>query len=177
MLRLSGGFGVARVSHPASSEGQPEREYRDVSMMLEVSLGGSVARNWLLHGTVTGFELRQPRVYEDGIDVGRPRRTLRVASLGTGLTRYLGPSNVYLHGGLGVGFVRLTGGEDSSWRSNPGLVLLAALGKEWWVGRGRWGLGCALRGEVVRVSAEVEEGISTPVQALLLGLAFSATLD
>ncbi len=177
MFRVSGGIGFAEVEHPPSSEGEPEIGYRDVAMMFEASLGGSIARNWILHGTVTGHGLTQPRVTEDGIDIGRPRRNLRVGMLGLGVTHYFGKSNVYLSGGIALAALRLVGQPENDWRSDPGLGLLFSLGKEWWVGRGKWGLGCALRFQAAGARADIEPGIATDVRSRLLGLAFSATYD
>lgn len=138
-LRLSAGGGSTGSS---LSVGAEKLEFSGSGGDLNIALGGIVASNLALHGTLYGWSASDPTSELNGVDLGKINGTLTAAGLGIGLTYWFMPVNMYLSGTIGSGGLELdvSGGLDG--KSDRGLLLDLTLGKEWWVGD-KWGLGLA----------------------------------
>jgi hypothetical protein len=137
-LRLSGGVGGAST----------ELEYSGVKTKIEggtgdinLAIGGVVAKNLALHGTVWGWITQDPDVTV-GSQKGQANGDVNFSAIGIGLTYYFMPVNMYLSGSLGAGYLTVDNGNVSG-STDAGPAFELTLGKEWWVGTS-WGLGVAL---------------------------------
>ena len=138
-LRLSGGAGSTGSS---LSDGTDKLEFSGSGGDLNIAIGGIVAPNLALHGTLYGWSASDPTMKFNGADITDISGTLTAAGVGAGLTYWFMPVNMYLSGTVGSGGLELdlNGGLDG--KSDRGLILDLTLGKEWWVGDS-WGLGLA----------------------------------
>lgn len=136
-LRLSGGVGSGETKNePAGSSGG-DVKFSGFSGDYNFAIGGIIAENLALHGTIFGWSVSDPDVDFFG-NVGSVNdATLTMAGFGGGITYYIMPANVYLSPSVGFGILSL---DDSE--TDPGFAFDATIGKEWWVG-GSWGLGLA----------------------------------
>jgi len=141
-LRLStgGGTAKARIEPPGGSA-----ELSGGTLDVNLAVGGRVAPNLLLHGTVWGWTVTDPeaRVRFDGLldTTVTVKGDLDMTAVGVGLTYYFMPANAYVSASVGTG--SLSGDHDLSGETNDGLALDLTVGKEWWVSDG-WGLGAAV---------------------------------
>jgi hypothetical protein len=141
-LRLSAGFGTARTEiEDASGSLELDGGAGDINL----AIGGIVAPNLALHGTLWGWSVTDPdaelTIVGLGTASGEIDGDLSLGAVGAGLTWYGMPANLYLSGSVGVGSLTLDA-DDVEGESDSGLVLDFTLGKEWWVGDS-WGLGLA----------------------------------
>lgn len=136
-LRLSAGGGSASTE---ISDGTDSIEVSGPAGDVNFAIGGIVAPNLALHGTLFGTSMADPDVDFNGAE-GTLNGDVTVAGLGVGVTYYFMPANIYLSGSLGSGSLQLDGPIDGETDRGPMLDL--SLGKEWWVGD-NWALGLAL---------------------------------
>ena len=167
-LRLSGGIGGAST----------EMDYSGTSSKIEggtadlnIAIGGIVANNFALHGTVWGWITSDPEV-TIGSSSGTLNGDVDFSAFGGGVTYYFMPVNMYLSGSLGVGVLSLDGGGFSG-ESDLGPAFDLTLGKEWWVGTS-WGLGVAISAGVHSVP---DGGIDASWQGGSVAVRFSATYN
>lgn len=138
-LRLSGGFGYLSVKEDTDLG---NFEITGTGAALDIAIGGRIADNLALHGTLFGGSAVDPTFKVDGDKIGTANDTTMDASaIGVGLTYYVEPANVYLSGSLGAAHVTLESGNEKV-DSETGWAIDAIVGKEWWVGS-EWGLGVA----------------------------------
>jgi hypothetical protein len=168
-LRLAPGFGtsstkidelgdVAKISGPAGN--------------FDVALGFGVSRNVVLHASIGAWAMVDPEVEFGGTEFETEDLTTSLVLYGVGATAYLGDSNVYVSGT--VGLAKLSGdfdGEDLETDSGYGFEV--SVGKEWWVGD-RWGLGFA---GVYNYHSVPEQGVEARWKGSSFGVRFSATLN
>ena len=134
-LALGGGPAKSRI------ESGPEfLEFSGTGLDIEIAVGGIVAPNLAVHGTVFGWLISDPDLKSDYGSV-QAKGDLNLSALGAGLTYYFMPINIYLSGT--VGFGQLSGDGDIDGSTDTGLILEAVAGKEWFVSN-RWGLGVAV---------------------------------
>ncbi len=133
-LRLTAGGGYASSSDDAA----------DVTGLVgdfTAAVGACVSENFALHGTLFGWSQSNPDVEITGLGSGELDGTYSMSGYGGGATYYFMPSNVYLSGSIGVGYLSIdTDLIDET--SDAGFAMDFSLGKEWWVGNS-WGLGVA----------------------------------
>jgi hypothetical protein len=137
-LRMALGGGYASTS--IEDEGD-EVTFKGPSGNFEVAIGAMVKKNLAIHATLGAWAVLDPTAEFDGEETELDDVTLSLSGIGAGVTYYFGDSNVYVTGSAGAGQITLEfegESEDTDW----GLVIEAALGKEWWVGD-RWGIGVA----------------------------------
>ena len=141
-LRLSAGGGTA--SSKIDDEVAGSIELSGTPTDLNIAIGGMVAPNFALHGTLYGYVMSDPDVDITLPGLGSASGSLNgdatLAAFGGGATYYFMPVNVYLSGTVGFGSLELDG--DVKGETDDGLVIDLSLGKEWWVGNS-WGLGLA----------------------------------
>lgn len=137
-LRLSAGAGAASTE---ASDAGGTLEVSGPAGDVNFAIGGIVASNLALHGTIFGWSIADPDVEFAGLS-GEANGDISLAGLGGGVTYYFMPVNIYLSGSLGVGKIEFTSGNFTG-RTSAGLMFDATVGKEWWVGDD-WGLGVAL---------------------------------
>jgi hypothetical protein len=140
-LRLSGGAGAAR----SSIEGTGGKiEVSGAPGEMNFAIGGMVAPNLALHGTLWGWSIQDPdaevTLFGLGTANGTINGTVTMSAFGAGLTYYFMPVNMYASGSVGLGTLKLDG--DVEGETNVGPAMDLTLGKEWWVGNS-WGLGVA----------------------------------
>lgn len=121
-------------------------ELSGVGVDVEIAIGGIIAPNLAVHGTLWGWVITDPdaEVVIAGFDPmsGEFPGELTLSALGGGVTYYFMPINIYLTGSIGFGSISLDV-EGESGDTDTGLALEAAVGKEWFVSD-RWGLGLAV---------------------------------
>lgn len=137
-LRLSVGGGGANTELDVPGL---ETEISGTSGDANIAIGGVVAPNLALHGTLFGWSLSDPDVDIEGIGSGEIDGDLSMGAIGGGLTYYFMPANIYVSGSAGLGSLSLDAGAIEG-DTDSGFVGEIMLGKEWWVGNS-WGLGVA----------------------------------
>jgi hypothetical protein len=106
---------------------------------INFSIGGVVAKNLALHGTVFGWLVSDPDVSVDSLGSGTAQGDLDLTGYGAGLTYYFMPANIFVSGSLGTGKLSIDTPAGTA-ESDNGIVGEISVGKEWWLG-GSWGLG------------------------------------
>ncbi len=169
-LRLSAGFGYAGTKIDL---GASDLEVTGATGDVNFAIGGIVAPNLALHGTILGWSASEPDVELTGVGSGELNGDVTMSALGAGVTYYFMPSNLYLSGTVGFGRleVDLSGGPEGD--TDAGLVLEFVLGKEWWTGD-NWGLGLA---GAVALHSIPDGDLDEDWKGTSLGLRFSATLN
>jgi len=137
-LRLSAGGGSAKTSLEGNLD---EIEISGPAGDLNIAIGGIVAPNLALHGTLFGWSTNDPDVEVNGSYIGRMNGDMTAGGMGIGLTYYFMPVNLYLSGSVGFGSMELRLAGPSG-ETDTGLFTDLTVGKEWWVGD-KWGLGIA----------------------------------
>jgi len=174
-LRLSGGGGPARARIEPTG-GSAELSGSGVDMNL--AIGGRIAPNLLLHGTVWGWLLTDPEaklsVNGGGDTTFTTHGDLDMTAVGVGLTYYFMPANAYVSASVGTG--SLTGDKELEGETNDGVAFDFTVGKEWWVSDS-WGLGAAV--DVGYFSAKDKSLLSIPEtwSGPNIGIRFSATFN
>jgi hypothetical protein len=138
-LRLSAGGGYGKTS---ADDGVDEIELSGPAGNANFAIGGIVAPNLALHGTLWGWSVADPDVDFNGVTLGSANNTqLTMSAVGIGITYYIMPAGLYLSPSVGaaIGTLEVAGNE---YNTDTGFAFDATIGKEWWVGDG-WGLGVA----------------------------------
>jgi hypothetical protein len=151
-LRMAPGIGYS------SAESDTFGKFDGASGSFELAIGAAVAHDFVIHATFDGWALidEQGPLNGPGIPVpvaGDPHHDHHhsnhtgMGMWGAGVTKYFGPSNVYVTGSVGAARLYYSihwddygndyGGED---HSDTGIAFSGGVGKEWWVGDS-WGLG------------------------------------
>lgn len=178
-LRLSGGGGGASSELDYSGT---KSKIEGTTGDMNLAIGGIVAKNLALHGTVWGWIVSDP-----DLSVGSSTQTLDgfadFSAFGGGVTYYFMPANIYISGSLGLGTLSLDGdigGIDASGETELGPAFDLTLGKEWWVGTS-WGLGVAISGGFHSVKDGGDNGsggtIDEKWQGGNVAVRFTATLN
>lgn len=176
-LRMSVGGGVA--STEIKDVGGTPFDQMKISGSgadLNFAIGGMVAPNLALHGTLWGWFISNPDVTIDGQTVGTATADVSLNAFGGGVTYYIMPANVYLSGSIGAGSLSVestSGGTTLTAESDLGLVVDATLGKEWWVGK-KWGLGAAAGFSFHSIA---DGGVNQNWQGTSFALRFSVTYN
>lgn len=135
-LRLSAGGGSASTEYKDAGD---DVEISGPAGDVNIAIGGMVAPNLALHGTLFGASMSDPDITWNGNE-GSLNGDVTVAGVGIGLTYYFMPANIYISGSVGSGSMEFDGIIDVS--TDQGPLLDLTLGKEWWVGD-KWALGAA----------------------------------
>ena len=169
-LRLAGGVAFANTE---IEDGDESLEFSDIGGDGNFAIGGIVAHNLALHGTLWGWALNDAdgELNDQEFD---SNVAVTMSAIGGGLTYYFGPSNLYLSGSVGMGSLDFHDEDDTfDGDTDHGVVVTALLGKEWWVGNS-WGLGLA--GEVNYHSFSADF-VDENFDGISFGVLFSATLN
>jgi hypothetical protein len=177
-VRLTVGPGAARSLYREQVDGV--RTSRVVAAGLsgtfDLAVGGRAVGNLIVHGSAAYARFHAQLRSVDGVKDAAVEVSTTAVTLGVGVTYYFMPHNVLLSGALGPGWL-FESRRDGEVRSKTGLYVLAAAGKEWWVGpRGDWGLGTALRFTYAAAGVEIG-GVASTLQYMDLALAFCATFN
>jgi hypothetical protein len=174
LLRLSAGGGVAntQIDSPLG-----EYDINGPAGDLNIAIGGMVAPNLAIHGTLWGWAASEPDVDFDVPLLGSGSTnldgTVTLSAFGGGVTYYLMPANLYFSGSIGMGTLAVDG-DNFEADSDAGLAFDLTLGKEWWVGDA-WGLGLA--GGFGYHSVPADEDVDENWSGTSFTLRFSATLN
>lgn len=168
-------LGVGYVSSKAS-EGGATLKISGSGATLGLAVGGAVSENFIVGGHVWEIIASSPEVEASagGLSAsGTADGTSALVGYGLLLNWYFMPSNAYL--ALTPSLTRLVAENDgSTGRSEWGVGLRAAVGKEWWVSNS-WGLGLAAS---LAVSSNEDAGPGAPTfTSTGFGLTFSATYN
>lgn len=167
-LRLSAGGGAASTRIDDEDE---ERKLSGPAGDLNIAIGGMVAPNLALHGTLFGWAVSDPDVELNNVE-GTFNGDLSMGAAGIGITYYIMPANLYLSSSIGLGSLSFDAGNVSV-ESDRGVALDLTLGKEWWVGR-NWGLGIAAGLGLHSIS---EKNVDEKWTGANFALRFSATMN
>lgn len=169
-LRLAGGVAFANTE---IEDGDESLEFSDIGGDGNFAIGGIIAHNLALHGTLWGWALDDADGEFNDQDF-ESNVAVTMSAIGGGLTYYFGPSNLYLSGSVGMGSLDFHDEDDTfDGDTDHGVVVTALLGKEWWVGNS-WGLGLA--GEVNYHSFSADF-VDENWDGISFGVLFSATLN
>lgn len=121
------------------------------ALSVELSVGGEVAENLLLHVTALHWSLLHPFYEVDGAGVSDRSGEASAIAVGPGMTYYVMPWNLFATLSIGLGRMFMTKpasqnpDADVSARidSSTGWIVHGAIGKEWWVDE-QWLLGASL---------------------------------
>jgi hypothetical protein len=167
-LRLSGGVGYADTEVTEEIFLVPTKfEFSNMTGDGNFAIGGIIANNLALHGTLWGWGMTDPTVRVDG-EKAQAEGELSMGAAGGGVTYYFMPVNIYLSGSIGIGVI--SSGDDST---DPGFASDITIGKEWWVGS-KWGLGVAGAFGYHNIPEKLTDERWTGVS---FGVRFSATLN
>ena len=165
-LRLSGGLGTAQ-----SEFGDLDLKLSGLTGDFDIAIGGVVAPNLALHGTVFGWSATNPDAEVDGMS-GELDGSVTVSSIGGGVTYYFMPANIYVSGSAGIAKLSV----ETEWgvgETDFGPSFGITLGKEWWVGSS-WGLGIA---GAAGYHSVPEKDIEGNWSGFNLAVRFTATLN
>ena len=165
-LRLSGGGGYAHGSLTKTLE--PSAEFSGAAADWSFAIGGMVARNVAVHGTIWGWLMPNPDWTQvDTTTAGNEH--VRLSAMGGGVTYFFMPLNVYIAPSIGIGALFNESGD-----TDPRLAIDITLGKEWWVGN-KWGIGLA--GAIGYFSVPASTAIGESWSGTSIALRFTATLN
>jgi hypothetical protein len=173
-LRLSAGGGSASTQVDVPANGfmpATTMKFSGTAGDVNIAIGGIVASNLALHGTLFGWSIAQPDL-EAGGQSAISSGDLTLAGFGGGVTYYFMPVNFYLSGSIGAGKLEFNEGSVSG-RSSAGLMFDATAGKEWWVGDS-WGLGVALG---LSLHSIPDEGTDDNWSGGSVAIRFTATMN
>ena len=139
-----------------------------------VAVGGAVAPNLAVFGTLFFTDASQPRVTSNGYSLGQGDGDAFLGGFGAGVVYYFMPVNLYLSGAIaGVQFEADDSDGKTTYQSNVGLGFQGMLGKEFWVSD-HWGLGAAF--EFIGASSMKDKNDATiSWSGAAFNLLFSAT--
>ena len=139
-----------------------------------VAVGGGVAPNLALFGTLFFTSSTQPHVSSSGNDIGQASGDALVGGIGAGIAYYFMPANIYLSGAVAaMSFQADDANGNSTYTSNAGFGFQGMVGKEFWVSD-HWGLGAALE-FVGATSMKDKDNANITWSAGAFNLLFSAT--
>lgn len=170
MFRVALGFGGGVASDKAGSR---EFVYSSPGASFSFDIGGAPLENLVIHGRLADFVIVNPSVSIDGMDTGTAEDvSLDALLIGPALTYYFMPINLYLTGAIGLSYLSMDDGTDTS-SSDVGFGLNFDVGWEWWVSA-NWGLGVAGRFWFTGLT-DKSGSVSEDWSFLASGLLFSAT--
>ena len=169
-LRLSAGAGAAQTSEDSEDA---SLEISGPSGDVNLAIGGIVAPNFAIHGTIFGWSIADPEVEITGYGSGELDGDLSMSAVGVGFTYYFMPANLYISPSVGVGSMTLDIDGLGDMESDSGLALELTMGKEWWVGTS-WGLGVAA---AVGYHSIPDKGTDEKLAGTNVAVRFSATLN
>ncbi len=141
-MRLAAGFGSGDAK--ADEQGGTYK-MSGSSGDFQIAIGGAVKENLLLHATLWGWSVSDPKIEANlpgyGSMSGTASGSATMSAIGGGATYYFMPVNIYTSASIGMGRLSLDSGGGTN-STDSGLALELSAGKEWWVGKS-WGLGVA----------------------------------
>jgi hypothetical protein len=141
-LRLHLGFG--RTSVEGKNGVGARNTLVGMGTSFGVALGGTVAPNLAVFGTLTFNFTDGPTVSDGQGNSARASGSLGLYAIGAGVVYYVQPLNLYVSGALtGVQLQFLDERGRTVYESKFGAGFQGIVGKEWWVSS-EWGLGIAL---------------------------------
>jgi len=177
-LRLSIGPGAGRAHYRerVDNDRTSSVEASGLAGMFDVSVGGRVVGNLIVHGSLMFTRFDSPTRRVDDVKDAALHVTSSSTMLGAGASYYFMPLNVYVSSSLGMAWT-FERRENDQLRSGTGVFVALAAGKEWWVGRsGDWGLGAALRTTFAAAPVDIA-GVQSTLKLGNIGVAFSATFN
>lgn len=170
-LRLSGGIGFANTS---IDDGIDEVTFKGPAGDGDLAIGVVLSPNLAIHGTIFGWSMVEPDLEISGVTFETDDLTVSLGAVGGGVTYYVGESNLYLTGSLGVASLTAEFDGESA-DTDLGFAVEAGLGKEWWVGDS-WGLGVSGMFTYHSVTADEDFG-NEKLAGPGFGVRFSATYN
>src|SRR5512140_1473305 len=109
-LRLSAGGGTAQTKATSVFD-EPsgitsDLEFTGTAGEFNFAIGGIVAENLAVHGTLAGWGINEPDAKFGGDKVRIHNFDMTMAMVGGGVTYYFMPSNIYLSGSVGAARMR-----------------------------------------------------------------------
>ena len=126
-LRLSLGLGSAQTKTTSDSD---DFTFKGISGESDLAIGYGFGKNLAFHLSLWNWVLIDPKFEVNGDEYETSDLAVRCFSVGPGVTYYLGDSNVYLTGA--VGLAQLTAESyDITAETDSGLGFQVGAGKEW----------------------------------------------
>jgi hypothetical protein len=178
-LRLGLGVGASILGYREAVDGNKLSGIatRGLSGLFNVSVGGRVVGNLIVHGDLIVSDFGDAQREVSGVKDARNVISGTLGMVGGGVTYYLMPSNAFITGIMGVTHYTEQRDGETSIDSGLGVGASTLIGKEWWVGpRGAWGLGAALRASYYWAPMEIAHDRTT-LKAGDIGVVCSATFN
>lgn len=185
-LRLNVGFGAGGASYKERVDGmQVSRvKTRGLEGVFELSIGGTVVENLILHGSVMLTSMGSHKTVDGVEDSSYDDISTSMYLVGGGATYYFMPTNIYLTLMVGLGGLvekRAYDPRHDEWDvevdTDVGFASALGIGKEWWVGRrGEWAIGAALMAGVFVAPIEID-GLSSTFRGNSVSMTFSTTFN
>ena len=130
-LRLSAGLGYASTSIDVDDPilGTGDLEFDGLDGDSNIAIGGMVAKNLALHGTLWAWMVGDPDLELNGDQIGELNGDLTMAAFGIGITRYFMPANTYITGSIGLGELQLDLNQGFEGDSDLGFVMDLGFGR------------------------------------------------
>ena len=175
-LRMSAGLGGSNIT--AEPENGGDREISGAGGSFELSIGGALTENVILHGTLAGAGIGEPNFHGNGDAFQGEYDDVSLGFVGIGATYYIMPANVYISSSIGASSISLEGNDQDRDREmdDNGVGLILQVGKEWWVSD-NWGIGVAAQTHLGGL--QVDDAAAGEVEwgYFNYGLLFSATYN
>ena len=168
-LRLAPAFGYASST---ITDNVDEVKISGPAGAFDIALGAALSPNFIVHANVGAWAAVDPTLQINGIDFDTDDLTASIAMFGVGVTYYVGPSNVYLTGSIGLARLSAEFDNETS-NTDLGFAVEAAVGKEWWVGR-RWAIGV---GGVINYHSVPDSDIDENWKGASFGVRLTATMN
>lgn len=174
-LRMSAGLGGSNILAEPDSGG--DQEITGSMGTFELSVGGALTENLILHGTVNTMGMSDANFSGQGDAFEGEYDEVGIGFVGVGVTYYIMPANVYVSSSIGANGIYLNGNDEDSDREmdSNGAGLIVQVGKEWWVSD-NWGLGLAAQTHLGGLAVE-DSGGDVDWGYFNYGLVLSATYN
>lgn len=168
------GVGLLAVNDRITDGGSSSIQTKGGAGGTNIRIGAAIKDNLVLHaGLLTGVS-GALSVKSDGdgsgIISGADNLVMRIYA--GGVSYYFMPSNIFVSGSLGLGTLEIRKNLEEI-VSDPGLGLIAKVGKDWWISK-NWDLGLSFELGYLRVNTK-PDGMTEVVSGLLAELSINVT--
>ncbi len=171
-------FGTVNDAGNDPSIGRYSIDFDGTGTLFDIRIGGAIAENLFLHGTIVSTSLIGPSITGMGLNNFNIGNALSITEgmWGGGITYYLMPSNIFFSGSIGSGIYSFIDDQIKLNLSTArGFSFQVKAGKEWFVSK-KWGLGAALG--YLSTNVDNSSGNSTEkVTSGRFSIMFNATLN
>ena len=168
-LRLAPGFGTFSTK---AEDGGDSLKFSGAAGTFDAAVGFVIKPNLALHANVGAWSTLDPKVTINGTEFESDDLSVTLTMVGVGVTYYLGESNTYLTGSVGLGTLSAEfEGEEAD--TGGGFAIELGAGKEWWLGN-KFGLGA---GAAFNYHSVPDDDIDSSFKGASFGVRLTATFN